>query len=152
MREIKFRAKARFNGTIGSDQVWVHSSFLNLKADRLTLGGKRCQRETLGQYTGLKDKNRKEIYEGDVLDIKGATCNEYDFRGIVSFYDGTFCLAAMRQTELAKKHGYLDRVRFWKDGCHDHHSLEMIESFEMEIIGNTYENPKLSTETNVSQK
>lgn len=133
MREIKFRG--------------VHKGIL-LPPESLTQSPNH--RQWLGkldvellQYTGLKDKNGTEIYEGYVLDIKGATCNEYDFKGIVSFYEGTFCLASLSQSDYAKKNGYLERVQFWDDGCHDHYSLEMIESFEMEVIGNVHSNPEL---------
>ena len=48
-REIKFRAKLKFNGVIGSDKNWIHSSFLNIRKDNegvssgLILGGQRCQ-------------------------------------------------------------------------------------------------------------
>lgn len=78
------------------------------------------------------------IYEGDKVEITGATCNEEDFEGYVTFQNGTFCLAALEQSDYAKEKGYADLVRFWKDGCHDHHSLEMIEPGEMKVVGNKY--------------
>ena len=67
------------------------------------------------QYTGLKDKNGKEIYEGDILLTNNQTYN-YE----VKFEDCSFGV----QT---KHYGFINLI-----GCG-----------ELEIIGNIYENPEL---------
>jgi uncharacterized phage protein (TIGR01671 family) len=72
----------------------------------------------LMQYTGLKDKNGKEIYEGDIW---------YDdnLHGI-DFYDGSFAISV------------LDIFSFIRVA-----KASQIYFDDKEIIGNIYENPKL---------
>ena len=105
MREIKFRAWDKRN------KYWYYFS-LSPKADVIDIYETL---ERLGQYTGLKDKNGKEIYESDVIEYPVAYLPNR--KGVVVFrYSGWFT-----QDE--------------KGNCHSFFG-ELIERGE--IIGNIY--------------
>ena len=73
----------------------------------------------LMQFTGLLDKNGKEIYEGDIVKVKWGGV------GDVVFKDGGF-------------------VSQWENGNVEYRVCKSdIESREVEVIGNIYENPEL---------
>ena len=77
-----------------------------------------------GQYTGLKDKNGKEIYEGDMLRI-----DKEDYKYIVKFYDGCF-------VGVNKYDEHYEQAKI----------LGNLFALEREVIGNIYENSELLKE------
>ena len=89
---------------------------------------------TVGQFTGLHDKNGKEIYEGDIL------CNDkyqtWEWRGVVKFSHGVFgCewLSNVKSQSMVGSWGQKHNLRKLDD--------DILE--RQIVIGNIYENPEL---------
>ena len=148
MREILFRGKRTDNGE------WAYGCLLNkiygarnpaIISDQgvnddfnLDFEYTYVEEETIGQYTGLTDKNGKKIFEGDLLDgFSYPYVFEEDhnyFAEVVWFYD---CYAFGLHT-----HKYpTSDVRGCSDGNCDY--MEDFDSSEWEVIGNIYDNPEL---------
>lgn len=115
MREIKFRA------WIKKDKRMEHCIDVNPfyigDCDRMHWKHEEVE---LMQYTGLKDKNGKEIYQGDIVkesNSKGIIAYEYCFFGIAW---------------IANKDFYNNALKY--------------HSSTIEVIGNIYENPDLLEE------
>lgn len=127
MRTIKFRGKS-----ILTDEWFygdlVHSA--DTKRTAILVNDKdsydECEvvPETAGQFTGLYDKNGKEIYEGDIL--KWSKGRLY----VVKFWDGMFYASVEECND-----GIL--------GGFPLHRLTEYEDVKCEIVGNIFDNHEL---------
>ncbi len=74
------------------------------------------------QFIGLKDKNNKEIYEGDIINLTGP---DYNFNYVIIFQDGAFRIAESLSYDIGWRLIPAGCCKFGK------------------VIGNIFENPEL---------
>lgn len=150
MREILFRGKRVDNrgwsyGTYvkathhwhknGVHKDWiVETAFAN--GGWFNVSGRHAvDPETVGQYTGLKDKNGKKIFEGDIISI----AQKSDSLGTYFHPPVRYPVNAIVKWDLCSwlwectQDGQTWYIHFPNAWCH----------FECEVIGNIYDNPEL---------
>ena len=112
MREIKFRA-----WNTDYKEMWHWKDVKQSTPIRLL---EEANNVVFMQYTGLKDKNGKEIYEGDI--------DEYSKTQVIYLLEeGGFCLARFDEKGRVSAR---TRLNNGNEKC-------------LEVIGNIYENPEL---------
>lgn len=130
MREILFRGKRTDNGE------WVYGNYyIAEKLDKsgveyfiIEIEAEGSQYyvipETVGQYTGLEDKNGKRIFEGDIVYCKSRLDNA---NMVIIFECGQF-----RMVLSENYRSYQTNSGFYDINC-----------FDKEVIGNIHDNPEL---------
>lgn len=153
MREILFRGKRVDNGE------WVegygfadegyfgkiffyHDTFTDEEGEEyLFYDNVRVHTDTVGQYTGLQDKNGKKIFEGDIVKFEFPSDKlmdlfvvngKFSFTGVASMEDQFYTL------DKKNEHGGVDSISMWQMRAkRDYHSGVI------EILGNIHDNPEL---------
>ncbi|ENP2456050.1 hypothetical protein ACDD70_000413 [Listeria monocytogenes] len=134
MREIEFRGKRIDN------REWIYGNLMQFEdsatfifaderkgASTLTYAHfiinnmHAIDEKTLGQYTGLKDKNGKKIFEGDIVNCKFFDRMVGDIAGVINFIDCVWAVSDFKNKRL----------------------YQLIDVDNIEIIGNIHENPDL---------
>jgi uncharacterized phage protein (TIGR01671 family) len=139
MREIKFRAwRSDF-------EEMIYNEF-HITADGAVYSFGLAPECVLMQFTGLLDKNGKEIYEGDIVKTDwqhdGTTNYDYEIIGWVVWFEAglQYYLESKKEMKLIKA-GLLatNLLRPLTDFDRE----QILEQEGYEVIGNIYENPEL---------
>ena len=151
-REIKFRGwhtikKIMFSAeTMANDQLTLlpTGQFINVSGQSTKLSRIFSREEFIPiQFTGLLDKNRKEIYEGDIVVKKGYIWfdeGKPNYRGTVEWIYSQWQVVA--HCINVDKRGISNGIN---EGLNDD-GVEEGKKSGWEIIGNIYENPELLTQ------
>ena len=139
MREILFRGKRDGDGEWVMGDRAGYSDYVMIW-DLIDKGvGYLVDHTTVGQFTGLCDKNGKKIFEGDIVKTHYANAVKSDFIETVVFHNGRFC-ANSKISETGK---------WWTslaDGV-PHVSFDKSVYMEScEVTGNIHDNPELTKE------
>ncbi len=138
MREIKFRAY------IKNKNIMTEVKSLHLGTRKVIIGYSESGTNfgnysvsfgdiKLMQYTGLKDRNGKEIYEGDILAVDNIIEDEMTSRHL-----RTICVVYFNEEAGA----YYIKDVTQNDEYSIEHFIDEV-SYDFSIIGNIYDNPEL---------
>ena len=120
MREILFRGKTLLGKWIEGDLLnYLGCGKVHIAQNYKGAGGQEVIPETVGQYTGLTDKNGKKVFEGDIVKL---------------FYKDGFEIGLIGWSNIDFRYKFAS-----PDGTA--YGFDVTDTFE--IIGNIHDNPEL---------
>lgn len=137
MRDIIFRGKRTDNGEWVEgllykefDNFYSKSLFNIQRINKfgIPIAVYEIDPETVGQFTGLVDRNGKRIFEGDIVKKHYANATNADFVELVVFHSGKYCAMGKLQGDRRIYAPLADGVPCVK---------------RVEVIGNIHDNPEL---------
>ncbi len=138
MREIKFRAWDKKNskyfrecGFLSFCSGGIRFFWIDYKTDHSMITDLPTKDYELLQYTGLKDKNGKEIYEGDIVSHPLCIKEPHDA--------DEPCETFIGRIQYENDKGQWFAVNVKRNG----YVIVMTEAYKFEVIGNIYENKEL---------
>lgn len=114
-RKIVFRGKNRYR------KEWLYGNLVQYKDGSFGIDGVPVETDSVGQFTGLYDTNKKPIYEGDIVRYYDDIEDELVTAEVIYHADSCSFCARLKYSE----------------------PIGLFAHWQYEIIGNRFDNPEL---------